>query len=203
MTSMNAASRVDALRATVSTSTGPVSPEERVRAIVAAAIEPITLPPTQRFGLHYIRGVDGEVVAFGPEFLYVLDVGLPRLAGVSLDYEVVGRGDPHFPDFAEFKLVSLSGWSANELVFPAWAGRVLVGVQPGTPREEAIAELEEFGTRVTEVVPDLYLVEVTPFHEPESIAAIESGPSFVRYAEPDGVVRIIDFTPGWFVDRLG
>src|SRR5438128_340105 len=58
------------------------SPVEIVRSIVSDAVAPDPLPPTVQFEVHYIRGLSGSQVAFTPEFLYMLDTGLPSIAGV-------------------------------------------------------------------------------------------------------------------------
>src|SRR5262245_27259745 len=98
------------------------SPEERVRTIIEAEISPATLGPTRRFEVHYIRGLNvlaNNQVAFPPEFLYLLDAGLPSIAGVSLAYHIDGFGDPTFPDFTLHQLMTVQGWTPNAIIFPA------------------------------------------------------------------------------------
>ncbi len=188
-------------------------PAGEVRRILEAAIAPDELPPTRDFRLYYIRGVgnskytggeDKDVVLYTPEFLYVLDVGFPAFPAVQLPYEVSGHGDPHFPNFSRAELRSVPGEDWNNLIFPDIPGRLLVGVRAGTDEETVRRGLAPYVHSVEPLVPDLdlYLAEVRLFHEQQVGDEIERNVAFVRYAQPDGVVRLIDFLPGWFVDRV-
>ena len=133
---------------------------------------------------------------FEPEFLYVVDVGAAYYAGIVLPYKVSGLGDPTFPDFSLRQLRSITGLTDRELIFPAVVGELLIGVDAGTPEADVIKKVSAFARSVTRVATDLYKAEVKPFDEPTAMTGIE-GISFVRYAELNGIFRIIDFGPGW------
>lgn len=178
-----------------------VSPEERVRAIVAAAIAPAVLPATKDFQVHYIRGVDNaNDVVFNPEFLYLLDVGFDEIAGVSLMFSVVGLGDPAFPDFGKFQLRAVQSLLLSDIIFPATAGRLLITVAAGTTPDEVEKGLADYALRVEPLGGSSYVVFVTPFSEKrlrDQIARI----SFVTSADFDWIVRIIDGV-SWLEDRI-
>src|SRR5689334_1251543 len=85
-----------------------VDPNEVLRNLLARAIAPDVLPSTKIVRLFHVRGVASrsignemqDLVIYGPEFVYVCDVGFPMLPAVLLNYIVAGNGDPNFPDFA-------------------------------------------------------------------------------------------------------
>lgn len=187
------------------------NPGERLRSIAAHALGPTTLPPTRSVELHHIRGVsnpkalggeDVDRVIFPPEWLYVLDVGLPARAGILLHMNVVGLGDPSFPDFSTYSLRSIVGGEARHLVYPAIAGDLLVAVKPGTPSDLVKTEFAAYASSIANISADLYELKVTPFHEPALARDIEAKFSFVRYAQTNFVLRRVDFAPGWLVDRV-
>lgn len=187
------------------------TPEQSVRQAIAALSGIPTLPPTRSFGLYHIRGVgnakynggeDKDVVLYGPEFLYVLDVGWPALCGVELGWNTSGRGDPHFPSFKEPQFRSVLSSARNELLFPCVPGELLVGVTEGTSGSTVRTGLKPYATDVKELIPDLYEVHVKLFHEPSVAKEIQTHVAFVRYASYNRIVRLIDFMPGWFVDQV-
>lgn len=96
-------------------------------------------------------------------------------------------------------LISLA---SNHVLFPAAPGQLLVGVRDGTPEEVVREGLASFASRVEVLIPNLYLAFVKPFQEPDVAPAIERALAFVRYAELNRRTRLIDFLPGWFVDRI-
>jgi hypothetical protein len=161
--------------------------------------------------LHYIRGVgsgkyfggeDKDMVIYGPEFLYVLDAGLPTLPAVELGFRTAGNGDPHFPDFSEHRIWSVESLDANRLLFPIAPGQLIVGVKEGTPQEQVRKELAAYASEIEVLIPNAYVAHVKMFREPEIAAAIEQHVDFVRYASFNHRTRLIDFLPGWFVDRI-
>src|SRR4051812_9223081 len=64
-----------------------LEPATAVRNIIAQAYQG-TLPPTKSLELYYIRCVGGNDVIFTPEFLYILDVGITTLPGVSISFDI-------------------------------------------------------------------------------------------------------------------
>jgi hypothetical protein len=196
---------------TLTPSTSGESPEHAVRAIVEPFVKPDSLPPHRMLTLHYIRGVgndkylggeDRDTVIYGPEFLYVLDVGFPMMPGVEIGFRTIGKGDPHFPDFSKYQIWSVQSLGANHLLFPAAVGQLLVGVEEGTAEEKVRKELATYATKIEVLIPNLYLAYVRAFREPEIAAAMERNVEFVRYAQLNHRTRLIDFLPGWFVDRI-
>lgn len=191
---------------------GNLEPEIEVRRIIQDIIPGEELPPTRSLHLYHVRGVgndkftggeDKDVVIYGPEFVYVLDVGYPALPGVVLGMNVSGLGDPHFPDFSQHIVRTLTEETPRKVLFPAVVGRLLVGVKEGTDEQTVQDGLAPYASSVKKLAPglDIYLAEVKPFREPDIERQIEQNVSFVRYAQMDGVVRFVDFLPGWFVDR--
>jgi len=172
---------------------------------VEAAITPTNLSTTRQFQLRHIRGLDtinDQQVAFIPEFLYLLDAGLPVIAGVSLSYNVKGLGDPRFPDFANHLLLSVQGWSSSEIIFPAKAGRLVLTVAAGMPPDEVRRGLEKYASDVKQLAGnDTYLAYIRPFNEPLVMKQIREEVPFVLRAELDLIVRIIDGVH-WVEDRV-
>jgi hypothetical protein len=167
-------------------------PEEAVRTIIAAAIAPARLPPTDRFESHYIRGLtDDGTVAFRPEFLFMLAAGMSSIAGVSLLYNAIGLGDPTFPDFSEHRLFAVTDWTSNEIIFPSSAGSLLVTTDSSIPPEEVARRLKDLVRAVHHIGGTLYSAEVVPFSEKRIAAQVGALP-FVRSVELNRIVRIID-----------
>jgi hypothetical protein len=169
------------------------------------------LPTPRSSALYYICGVkndamfggeDKDVVIYAPEFLYVFDLGYPAHCGVSCLWNTVELGDPAFPDFSNAGLRSIHDLDDNGLIYPAIAGELVIGVEPGTSQEDALAALRPHAIEVQHMSRDDYLAKVTPFHEREIAARIRKAVGFVRYAEQNGVVRLIDFSPGWRISRV-
>jgi hypothetical protein len=186
-------------------------PEHEVRTILEHVVAPERLPATRSLRLYHVRGVgneravggeDRDVVVYGPEFLYVLDVGYPALLGVLLGMSVSGLGDPHFPDFSKYQIRSVSGYSPGEIIFPSVAGRLLIGVKEGTDERTVMSEIGPHVRSLRRLVLDIYLAEVTPFHEAVIGNQLEAGIPFIRYTSLDHINRIIDFEPGWMSDRV-
>ena len=209
---INVPTQSTALVAEPSSERRTVDPEQEVRRIVQELVRD-ELPPTKSLHLYHVRGVgndvflggeDKDVVIYGPEFVYVLDVGYPALAGVVLGMTISGLGDPHFPDFSKTIVRSLTEETLQKVLFPAAVGRLLVGVTKGMDEDEVKRGLATYASSVKRIAPtlDIYLAEVKPFHEQQIEQQIEQNVPFVRYAQMDHIVRMIDFRPGWFVDRI-
>lgn len=187
------------------------SPEAEIRAIVEKQAGISQLPATKGLSLYHIRGVsnpkfsggeDRDSVIFVPEFLYVLDVGFPSACGVQVAWSNSGSGDPYFPKFDGATVRSVSGRSHQQLLHPCVPSDLLVGVKAGTSEETVRTTLAAYSTSISVLIPDLYTVSVRAFHEQEIARTIESSVPFVKYASLNTVVRLKDFTPGWFVDQV-
>jgi len=184
---------------------GP-TPEEQVRkAVMAACPQGTKLPPTRSLMLYYIAAVDGTAVAYLPTFLYVLDVGLPRLAAAALPYVLSGLGDPTFPDFTSAAIFSAKSTDRLDLLFPAAANVLLIEFSTATTLAEAKRALAPYGT-VDEFRPsgNAFRLTITlrVFDESNVAAEIKAAVRNVRFAEPDTLMRIIDFQPGWHLVQL-
>ena len=178
-----------------------LSPEEQVRAIVANAIAPAILPPTKQFQIRYIRGIDdANEVVFLPQFLYLLDADLGPIAGVSLSFKAVGLGAPKFPDFSTTGLLSVQGWSPNEIIYPAVAGQLLVVVVNGVTPDEVYKGLADYALGIQPIGGNSYVLRVTPFSEQRIQKQIAQLP-FIASVDFDWIVRIIDGVR-WLEDRV-
>jgi hypothetical protein len=141
-------------------------------------------------------------VAYEPEFLFVADVGLPALAGVSVWWKHgLGLGDPSFPDMSNSKLRSIDGRDAHQLLYPAVAGELLIGFDSTTPVGELVHALETEGLWNVHVTGSLAEARCAPFREADACHALEAK-SFIRYAEQNRIVRQGELNPGWNVIRL-
>lgn len=180
------------------------NPKKEIEHILTKALSPDPFSGINSISLYYIAGVgdiSNEQVIFEPEFLYVVDLGLTYCAGIVLPYKVKNLGDPSFPDFSLYELRSIIGKTDKELIFPAVAGELLVTVKSGTSQSDVIRELSNFARSVVQISETFYKLEVKPFDEPKAIKNIETI-SFVRYAELNGIIRLIDFEPGWRVTQV-
>jgi len=187
-----------------------LSPEKAVRACVEALVG-TSLPPTKELTLYHIRGVgnpkqqggqDKDSVIYGPEFLYLLDVGYPSACGVQIPWNGSGLGDPYFPDFSKAELRSVQGKTRSDLLFPCIPTELLVGIKDGIDEASVRQELAPFSTAIQLIRPNLYFVMVEAFHETSIAQELEAVDRVVKYAEPNRIVREIDFSPGWFVDQV-
>jgi len=193
--------------------TGKADVETKLRDLVQSILPTgQVLPAFKSLSLHLIRGlntisingVDTVVVAFPPEFLYVADVGYPALIGVILHWTPtrVGFGDPTFPDFAGATIRSVPNANESALIFPDVIGQLIIGIDPSADpaavkqglQNEGLWDVDLFGTFAT--------ARCTPFQERPICKALLGKLSFVRNAEPNHVVRLIDISPGWRVERL-
>jgi hypothetical protein len=167
--------------------------------------------------LFYIRQTNGQlpdgskiVFYFEPEFCYALDVGMPRLAILSVPYQIptepdglgyrtIGRGDGEFPQFDEATVWSGSGVTNLELLYPAAAGEILIGARDGVTEPQLAAALQGFVTDLTSI-GFAYTAKVTAFDEERICRMIEAEVPQVKYAALNGKVR--NNSGPWWVDRV-
>lgn len=188
------------------------APLEAIRAAAENALAEFgkILPPTRSAELYVVRGLskyatpDGERtgVLYGPEFLYVLDVGLGALVGAAFSWTNLGNGDPKFPDLSEFTLRSIPDRDDGSLIFPRVSGSLIVGLQPGTPEADVRRVLEEAGVKDIEYLDFLAIVRCVPFDEEAVAKHLQDTVDFVKYVSWNTVVRLVDFSPGWQVSRV-
>lgn len=197
---------------------GATDPLEQLKAIIAASLPQGESPVLKRVELYYIRQVNGRtadghgiVYYWTPEFAYLVDIGYPRLPLIALPYEVptekvppmdyrtVGRGDAEFPEFKEAALFSAAGSEPGQILRPATAKVLLIGVKDGVPEDRVKAALKPY-VEAVERQGAIYVAKVHAFRETEIATKIEKEVDVVRYAELSGIVR--DGTAPWFVDRV-
>ena len=167
--------------------------------------------------LFYIRQTNGTlpdgrkiVFYFQPEFCYALDVGMPRLAILSVPYQIptepdgtsyrtIGMGDGEFPEFKEATVWSGTGLSKLELLYPATAGTILIGAKDGVTEAELAKALKGYVSGLSNQ-GSFYIAKVTPFDEVNVCKRIEAEVPLVKYAELDGKIR--NNSGPWWVDRV-
>ncbi|KFG90320.1 hypothetical protein BV98_001522 [Sphingobium herbicidovorans NBRC 16415] len=161
--------------------------------------------------LHLVRafntadlGSGPETVVVGePEFLYVADVGLAARAGLLLAWaNGIGAGVPTFPEFANAKLRTIVDTQPRNLIFPLIAGEWIGSIRAGTDPQAAKAAIEGLAAYDVTISGTFVEGKCHPFMEAEICAQLEAGLDFLRYAEPNRVVRLVDFSPGWDARRL-
>lgn len=179
------------------------SPEEIVRTICQSRLpSDEALPPTIRFEVHHIRGIDGTAVPFTPTFSYLLDVGWNSIPTVHIPYTVVGNGAPDFPIFQRCAVMVTASTKPKDIIFPAIAGQIVFAVLPQTTIEQIHAEIGTLVGKIEKIAPDTYSGNVRAFRESAVCELIKSQAPIVRYAELNQIQRIIDIQPGWRVDRI-
>jgi hypothetical protein len=187
-----------------------VSPEELCRTALSGLLAPgEELPETRSIALYYIRclangtinGEETHGVVFVPEFLYVLDLGYPHLAGVSIGSPRQLHGDPYFPNFAKPEFRSIAKEEPPQLLYPIVAGQLLVSFEDAIDEHEA---RDRLGARIHDLSGSNGFFEVTcdPFREGRQMVAIEQEVSGVRSVQGNQIVRPKDIDPGWFLDKV-
>lgn len=166
--------------------------------------------PTHHYAeIYLIRGIgtlpqDGShAVVFDPEFLFLFDFKFESFAGVSIPWSQKGRGDPDFPVLSRASLRSVPVRDDRTLLYPRVAGNLLLGLANGADEKEVQTKLGALGLSEISITGEFATARCKPFHENSVCSDIESkAADLVRYAEPSRVVRIIDFSPGWLVQKL-
>ena len=169
-----------------------------------------SLPRTRSAELYLIRALseasidnqDVLAVIYPPEFLFVLDVGTESLVGGFFTWNNVYLGDPVFPAKQLPVIRSITSRDSGQLIFPKVPGQILLGVVDGTSPEKVVEVLSAKGLRDIEFFDFFLTARCEPFRENGICADLEASVPFIRYAQPDRVVRLVDFSPGWRVTRL-
>jgi len=171
------------------------------------------LPPATATELYLVQGVsevkhspDKSIppfaVIYPPEFLFVLDVGLDCLVGGSVLWKNAYLGDPGFPEKNGIALRSIRTRSPSALIFPKIAGELMIGLKEGTDLADAKTAFTDFGLQNISIPGTFVTATCIPFQEPSICQELEATFEFVKYAEMNSVVRLVDFAPGWTVKRL-
>lgn len=117
-------------------------------------------------------------------------------------WQPAGYGDPLFPEQRPLMLRSILGTTPGNLIFPRFAGELIIGIREGTSENEAREGLSKHGIQDVEFHQFFATGKCRPFEEPTICKQIESSLGFVKYAESNLLQRLIDFKPGWFAKRL-
>jgi hypothetical protein len=141
-------------------------------------------------------------VIYPPEFVFVLDAGLPALVGGVVSWYPVAYGDPGFPQKNRIVLRSIPGRTEDQIIFPNVVGSLMIGLKQGSDTNAAKQALLDAGLRDVQVSDLLATASCAPFKEADLARRLEADLPFVKYAEPNGVQRLVDFSPGWVARRL-
>ncbi|MGE0697505.1 MAG: hypothetical protein AB7O57_00245 [Hyphomicrobiaceae bacterium] len=177
------------------------------------------LPPTRMTQLYIVEAISEikipdpsdssrttttPVVIYPPEFLIVLDVGLESLVGGSAIWKrpTYGYADPSFPIASEMTLRSVTTTEPHNLIFPKVAGSIMIGCQDGTAADDIMRELDRAHLREISISGTFVTASCKPFEEVAVCRQLEASLPFIKYAEPNGIVRLIDFSPGWIAKRI-
>ena len=210
-TSLGDAMRASAAADAVGLAAGH-DPQTEVENAINAAQPPGSAPlRVASLELHLIRGLNRvdlgkgpvELVAFPPEFLYLADVGREARAGVSVFWDNgEGLGDPAFPDFTKAKIRSVAGASASNLIYPAVAGQLILGLVQGSDPVAGERDLEAQGLYDVALNGTFGEARCNLFDERSIAAGLPAAVPVLRYAEINWVVRMVDLDPGWDVRRI-
>lgn len=182
--------------------------EAQINAGLAPGAQPLVV---QSLELYLVRafntadfGSGPETVVVGePEFLYVAQVGFAARAGVLVPWaNGIGAGVPDFPDFASAKLRTIIDDQPANLIFPLIAGEWIGSLQAGTDPAAAKAAIEQQSAFDVQISGTFVEGRCDLFREREICATLEASVAFLRYAEPNRVVRLVDFSPGWDARRI-
>jgi len=168
------------------------------------------LPATKSFSLYLLRClIEGTVsgkatlgVAFPPEFLFILDVGYEALVGVSFLWSAVLSGDPTFPDESRAAIRSIPALDEGSLLYPNIAGSLIVKIADGVPQNQIVNDFESRGLWDLTFSGSTCFVHCPGFRERFMCSRLSAEFSYVKWAEPDRLVRLIDIVPGWSIVRL-
>lgn len=187
----------------------PVSIVEKAAAALVAEFGE-ALPTTQSVELHLTRGlVDIQIsgkAAVGvigpPEFTYILDVGFDSYVGGVFPWTNIGYGDPAFPNPSALQLRSIPIKDPKHIVFPDIPGSLIIGIVEGTSDDTVRNDLAAAGLKDIDPQGFFATARCASFQERAIAKRLEADVPFVKYAEADHVVRLIDFSPGWQSTRL-
>jgi hypothetical protein len=181
--------------------------QETIRTIVKEAIAPQVLPATRSLHLYYVRALVQREIADSeryvprtPTFMYILDAGLPSLAGISIEFAISGLGDPSFPNLNRFELFSVHSYRDDDILRASTAGAIQIEVLPGTSEAEVVTGLQTFASGIERHGDgNFYAAQVTPFFEKRIGEKIKEKLPFV--VNVTGAFRLRSDYP-WFVSQV-
>ena len=192
---------------------------DEIFSLVLAKKAGIQNPELRNIQLYYLVGVstlgidDIEVkqIFYYPEFLYVADIGLERLAGLRIQYkvshpvpDVPSLGDPDFPDFENVDLVSLENRDDTTILYPDIAGSLLVTFKSHIELDEAQERLSNHLSDVRPLVPSLNIFHGYGGYFEEDVfkQEIEDSVADIKGVQMDRVMRDRKWNPVWTVSRI-
>ena len=204
---IGATTRLRTLQAKLNSDESPGDTIEE-RALEALASAAGTVRPSSRsIELYLILGIDQgragtNAVIYPPEFLYIYDAGHESLVGLSIAWRPSGLGDPDFPDFSRAVARSVLSRSSNHLIYPNSPGQLIMTHDGSLDVQEMLDRLTAYGLTNVSTFGSFIAAECKKFYEVGTCAELMKTFSFLRSAEPDHLMRINDFAPGWTVRRL-
>ena len=149
-------------------------------------------------------GEDGKPVAiyFPPAVVYLMDLGYENLVLFKSWLTVHVTGDPTFPHWQEGKFYAVRKEERRDILYPYMLKDLLVKTKSEFSVESLTALLAPTGVSVDEMVgARLYNIKAPAFAEDSAGAKIRAIPE-VEYVERNALVRMIDTSPGWTLDRI-
>lgn len=187
-------------------------PERMIRRAIESKFAISPLPQTRRFLGFHIRCVAHarddasdqarELVIYVPEFLYVLDVGLPAMCGARVLWRANGEGDPTFPDFTQIGFVSVASLDRRDILHAPRTGSLLATVAEGVPEPAVRTALAPFVRSIVSTGGRNYELDVDPYHELGVADSIAREVAIVTSVVPIAKLRDVAPIPGWRIDRV-
>lgn len=178
------------------------------RTVAAAGGPPITFGSIE---IHLVWAISKadlgqgpvEVVMYEPEFLYVVDIGFAQRAGVQVGWpRGIGFGVPDFPEVSTAKLRSIAGGAPGQLIYPIVVGELIGSVDAAADLASLKVALAAEGVVDVAVAGSFLEARCRPFDEIATAAKIAARVPGVGSMQPNRIVRLVDFSPGWSVTRI-
>ena len=199
--------RLRMLQAKMLSDASPGGAIEEAALEALASVAGTVRPSFNSIELYLILGIDQgragtSAVIYPPEFLYIYDAGHESLVGLSITWKPSGLGDPDFPDFSRAVARSVLSRSADHLIYPNIPGQLIMTHDGSLDVQEMLDRLTKYGLTNVSTFGSFITAECKKFYEVGTCADLTKTFSFLQSAEPDHLMRIIDFSPGWTVRRL-
>jgi hypothetical protein len=149
-------------------------------------------------------GQDGKPIAiyFPPAVDYLMDLGYETLVLFKSWLAVHVTGDPTFPHWEEGKFYASRKEERRDILYPFMPQDLLVSMKSEFTVEGLSSLLAPTGVSVVEKTGgSLFKIKAPAFAEDAAAARLRALPE-VAYVERNSLVRLIDVSPGWTVDRI-
>lgn len=147
---------------------------------------------------------DGKPIAiyFPPAVDYLMDLGYETLVLFKSWMTVHVTGDPTFPHWEQGKFFAVRKEERRNILYPFMPQDLLVNMKGQFSVESLSALLAPTGVSVVENTGgSLFRIKAPTFAEDAAAARIRALPE-VAYVERNTLVRMIDASPGWTLDRI-